>query len=289
MRLLKPNFEIVKQDHGVEGIYRQIEKAGRVCYKSEDKMTKESSRGFVDRMINSGHMSVLEHGTVYLRLPLDNMWYVRFDVNPHSVVKIDHDTDELCVTTNLRVLIENEWEDLIDKYLVEPSSSHEKRICVKFTTQIAISREFNRHRVNSISESSTRYCNYSKDKFGNEISVNLPTWIEDDGNFNADFDVMCHEIANDEYEEWNALDWWWFSNIFCEKAYMELIKLGWQPQQARVVLPIDTNTEIVHTAFVSDWKHFFDLRADGTTGAPHPDAKVIAEPLKKKFIELGLL
>ena len=70
---------------------------------------------------------------------------------------------------------------------------------------------------------------------------------------------------------------------------MNLISLGRKPQEARVVLPLDINTELVHTAFVSDWKHFFDLRALGTTGAPHPDAKAIAAPLFEEFKRLKLL
>jgi thymidylate synthase (FAD) len=70
---------------------------------------------------------------------------------------------------------------------------------------------------------------------------------------------------------------------------MHLIELGCKPQEARVILPLDTNTELVHTAFVSDWKHFFDLRALGTTGAPHPDAKAIAQPLYEEFKTRGYI
>ena len=80
---------------------------------------------------------------------------------------------------------------------------------------------------------------------------------------------------------------WLFANAAAERAYMNLIDAGRKPQEARAVLPLDTNTELVHTAFVSDWKHFFDLRALGTTGAPHPDAKALAMPLYKRFAEEG--
>ncbi len=71
MQLIKPFFEIIKQQEGIEGIYKQIEYAGRVCYKSEDKITENSASGFVDRMIKSGHGAMLEHGTVYLRIPIE--------------------------------------------------------------------------------------------------------------------------------------------------------------------------------------------------------------------------
>lgn len=96
-------------------------------------------------------------------------------------------------------------------------------------------------------------------------------------------------ITAGETKAWNAFDNWLFANLACELAYLNLISLGKKPQEARAVLPLDVNTELVHTAFVSDWKHFFDLRAIGTTGAPHPDAKAIAQPLYEEFERLGLL
>jgi len=100
----------------------------------------------------------------------------------------------------------------------------------------------------------------------------------------------CDELAK-KVEEGSADDYenWLFGNIAAERAYMNLIAAGRKPQEARVILPLDTNTELVHTTFVSDWKHFFDLRALGTTGAPHPDAKVLARPLYDEFCRLGLI
>ena len=85
------------------------------------------------------------------------------------------------------------------------------------------------------------------------------------------------------------LENWQFANLAAERAYMNLMAAGRKPQEARAVLPLDTNTELVHTAFVADWRHFFDLRALGTTGVPHPDAKVLAQPLMEEFVRLGLL
>lgn len=101
---------------------------------------------------------------------------------------------------------------------------------------------------------------------------------------------MCQIISDgDEEENMDAIDWWYFGNLAAEMAYMNLIRLGKKPQEARVVLPLDTNTDLVHTAFVSDWKHFFDLRAHGTTGAPHPDAKALALPLYELFKEKHII
>ena len=192
------------------------------------------------------------------------------------------------VTTNLRVLAENQWLADLD-HLTEPLAHHERRVTVHFTTQIATTREFNRHRANSMAEQSTRYCNYSKDKFGNEISINIPEWVRAlsvEEPAQIDFLELAKKVTEgqaDDYENWL------FANLAAERAYMNLIALGRKPQEARAILPLDTNTELIHTAFVSDWKHFFDLRAQGTTGAPHPDAKVLALPLYDEFCRLGLI
>ena len=293
-----PQFEIWNQEPGMDGIYRQVERAGRVCYKSEDHCTDESARPFVERMIKSQHTAMLEHATVYL-LYRDGetasaeqggdaaveAWQ-RYERDKFSKVT----TVDGChyVTTNLRVLAENKWLADLD-HLTEPLAHHERRVTVHFTTQIATTREFNRHRANSMAEQSTRYCNYSKDKFGNEISINIPEWVRAlsvEEPAQIDFLELAKKVTEgqaDDYENWL------FANLAAERAYMNLIAAGRKPQEARAILPLDTNTELIHTAFVSDWKHFFDLRAQGTTGAPHPDAKVLALPLYDEFCRLGLI
>ena len=293
-----PQFEIWNQEPGMDGIYRQVERAGRVCYKSEDHCTAESARPFVERMIKSDHTAMLEHATVYLLYRDGDTASAeqggdaavealqRYERNKFSKVS----TVDGChyVTTNLRVLAENQWLADLD-HLTEPLAHHERRVTVHFTTQIATTREFNRHRANSMAEQSTRYCNYSKDKFGNEISINIPEWVRAlsvEEPAQIDFLELAKKVTEgqaDDYENWL------FGNIAAERAYMNLIAAGRKPQEARVILPLDTNTELVHTAFVSDWKHFFDLRALGTTGAPHPDAKVLARPLYDEFCRLGLI
>ena len=293
-----PQFEIWNQEPGMDGIYRQVERAGRVCYKSEDHCTPESARPFVERMIKSDHTAMLEHATVYLLYrdgetasaeqggdATGETWQ-RYERNKFSKVS----TIDGChyVTTNLRVLAENQWLADLD-HLTEPLAHHERRVTVHFTTQIATTREFNRHRANSMAEQSTRYCNYSKDKVGNEISINIPEWVRAlsvEEPAQIDFLELAKKVTEgqaDDYENWL------FANLAAERAYMNLIALGRKPQEARAILPLDTNTELIHTAFVSDWKHFFDLRAQGTTGAPHPDAKVLALPLYEEFCRLGLI
>lgn len=257
-------------------MYKQIERAGRVCYKSENNATADSAQPFVERMMKSKHTAMLEHGTVYLK----GEGLEKYKANKFSHYKHVDGTDY--VTTNLRVLEENGWMDDLQLFC-EPTVHHDLRITVHFTTQIAITREFNRHRANSMAEQSTRYCNYSKEKFSGEISINLPTWIselEDKVASTTDFVALSTKVAQGTASEYEN---WLFANMAAERTYMNLIAAGRKPQEARVVLPLDTNTELVHTAFISDWHHFFDLRALGTTGAPHPDAKVLAEPLMKSL------
>lgn len=283
MKLIKPSFEIWDQPAGLEGVYKQIERVGRVCYKSEDKITEDSAKGFVNRMVKSGHGAMLEHGTIYLQYetvksavnPL-----TKYYLNKYSKVKAikgaTKETMRLFVTTNLRVLVENDWLKGL-KYICEPTEFHEKRITVHFVCDRGVSHEFVRHRVMSFAQESTRYCNYSKDKFGNELTFIQPCWLDDE---RLKLYGPYHTVIRDKSPE----------SIFianlnnAERDYLDLIGLGWKPQEARAVLPNSLKTELVVTGFVSDWNHFFDLRARGTTGAPHPQAKELAGPLMKEFI-----
>lgn len=285
MKLIKPSFEIWNQPAGLEGVYKQIERVGRVCYKSEDKITEDSAKGFVDRMIKSGHGAMLEHGTVYLDMPNsagDYNLVPFFASNPYSrvVIRFLNDRVHNYVTTNFRVIVENFAEVYIPdilQYLCEPTEFHEKRITVHFVCDRGVSHEFVRHRVMSFAQESTRYCNYSKDKFGNELTFIQPCWLDDE---RLKLYGPYHTVIRDKSPE----------SIFianlnnAERDYLDLIGLGWKPQEARAVLPNSLKTELVVTGFVSDWNHFFDLRARGTTGAPHPQAKELAEPLMKEFI-----
>ena len=287
MKIVNPSFEILQQREGINGVYELIEQAGRTCYKSENKIAPGTAKEFVDRMIKSEHYAMLEHGTVYLKFETLAR-AEKYLNNKYSEVRTCYGS--FYVTTNLRVLVENGWLDELS-YICEPTEYHEKRVTVLFHTQIAISREFNRHRVNSMAESSTRYCNYSKEKFGNEITINRPSWVSDKetGSTRELLNEYCRMIANNDIACMSAIDWWHFANIASELAYMKLIECGKKPQEARVVLPLDTNTDLVHTAFVSDWKHFFDLRALDKTGPAHPDAKALALPLYELFKEKHII
>lgn len=293
MRLIKPSFEILDQQCGLEGIYKQIEIAGRTCYKSEDKITEDSAKEFVDRMIKSGHGAMLEHGTVYLAIPISE-WRCTDDYrdsyisNPYSNVNdslVDWENNEgtVYITTNLRVLVENGWLDDL-QYICEPTEYHEKRITVKFTTDQGILREFTRHRVFSFAVESTRYCNYSKNRFSHEITFIQPNWISDKDveNYHMDFGYFTDQDTN----HITAVNRFMSALKNAEYFYMELIKLGWKPQQARNILPLATKCDMVMTGFVSDWKNFFELR-DATSA--HPQAQELAHSLHETFIQRGLI
>lgn len=294
MRLIKPSFEILDQQCGLEGVYKQIEIAGRTCYKSEDKITEDSAKGFVDRMVKSGHGAMLEHGTVYLDVPNSAGDYDLvpfFASNPYSrvVIKPLEDRVHNYVTTNFRVIVENFAEEYIPdilQYLCEPTEFHEKRITVRFICDRGVSHEFVRHRVFSFAQESTRYCNYSKDKFGNELTFIEPCWLDD---YNYE-DNTYNQIFTDSlrFAEAHYLDLLkkWDDKIPDKRYKTGFRNNPWTPQQARAVLPNALKTELVMTGFVSDWKHFFELR---DAASAHPQAQELAHPLHEAFIQRGLV
>lgn len=290
MKLIKPSFEIWEQEAGLNGVFRQIERVGRVCYKSEDKITEDSAKPFVDRMIKSGHGAMLEHGTVYLDIPNsagDYNLVPFFASNPYSRVVIRPLDDRVhnYITTNFRVMIENFAEEYIPdilQYLCEPTEFHAKRITVHFVCDRGVSHEFVRHRVMSFAQESTRYCNYSKDKFGNELTFIIPCWLEDynykDNTYNQLF------IDSLRFAEAHYLDLLkkWDDKIPDKRYKTGFRNNPWTPQQARAVLPNSLKTELVVTGFASDWEHFFELR---DAGSAHPQARELAHPLHEEFIK----
>ena len=281
MKLVKPHFEILEQQPGIDGIYKMIELAGRTCYRSEDKITEDSAKGFVDRMIKSGHTSVLEHGTVYLMFTLYHDRQLpdyeklcgmrnRYYLNKHSavIIKIDEfeNADTIYVSTNYRVLVENNWLDDL-KYICEPTEYHEKRICVRYISDIHFYKDITRHRVFSYAIESTRFCNYIKQKFGSSVSFITPIWLK--------------EKEQEEFEE---------DLKTIESIYFKWINKGWQPQQAAYFLIQGTKAGIIMTGFASDYNHFFDLRSEiAKTGKPHPTVVELVEPLRQEFIKRGYI
>jgi thymidylate synthase (FAD) len=254
-------------------------------------------------MIRSGHGAMPEHGTVYLKAKLERNEYDEpfsewhhlsvYTDNPYSKVVCD-DEGYIYVTTNLRVLVENGWMDDL-KYLSIPTEYHARRITVKFVCDRGVTHEFVRHRVFSFAQESTRYCNYSKDKFGSEITCILPSWIDsNDPNLNAGHGYCEDDWGNLLTEYYykvtdkgvadgitvNSTRTYLVALEHSEKLYFSLLTSGWKAQEARAVLPTAVKAELVMTGFVDDWKHFFHLR---TAAGAHPQARELAQPLQEEF------
>jgi thymidylate synthase (FAD) len=205
-------MKIVKQSWGFEepvdgeAILAKIERAGRTCYKSEDKITPESARKFVAGCVKSGHHSVIEHHNITVRIVTDR----------------------------------------------------------------GVTHEIVRHRLAAYSQESTRYCNYAGDKFGSEITVILPVWFYDLNN-------PAKEITS---EKLNAFDVWEYAMRETESRYFKLLELGQSPQEARAVLPNSLKTEIVMTANIREFRHFFTLRASPKS---HPQMVALAADMLAGF------
>jgi thymidylate synthase (FAD) len=197
MHIIPASFEIMESPSGEE-LLKNIERYGRVCYKSESAVTADSAGKFVRRIIKSGHESVIEHA----------------------------------------------------------------KITVKIICDRGVTHEIVRHRIASYSQESTRYCNYAKDKFGNELTFIKPGfWAEDE---------PAYEIWRRQMQS-------------AEDAYLAMVDSGVPPEQARSVLPNSLKTEIIVTMNLREWRHFFKLRADK---AAHPQMREISVPLLARMKEL---
>lgn len=197
MKIVQPKVSLVNAPDR-KALYELIERAGRVCYKSEDKITENSSEKFIRGIIKRGHEAVIEHGS----------------------------------------------------------------ISILFVCDRGVSHEIVRHRIASYCQESTRYCNYSKDNFGNEIAVVAPSWMK--GNFGEPFEIWQKACKD------------------CESKYFALLEKGCTPQEARSVLPNSLKTEIMVTMNPREWRHFFKLRC---APAAHPDMRFVANLAKEMLIE----
>ena len=259
--------------------YSTIEQFDEENFEDSPYYENLTAEDFVNMLMKSGHGAMLEHGTVYMQIdtfldiPEDKKLDKRvhqYDSNRFTKVNsmyIGQGCWRSYITTNLRVLVENDWLDDL-KYVCRPTEYHTKRVMVRFICDRGVSHEIVRHRVMSFAQESTRYCNYSKNKFGQELTFIEPAWefpSSDIINIKERFEAILGEA---------------------EANYMELITLGFKPQEARAVLPNALKTEIVVTAFIDDWKHFFELRCDS---AAHPDIRKLALDLQKQFIDRKLI
>lgn len=314
MKLIKPSFEILEQKSGLQGIYDQIALCASTCYKSNPK-TGNDAKAFVDKLKENNHTAMLEFGTVYLNMPITTHYSgdIGYYRNPYSIIsesngypfkdKFGDSVDCYCITTNLRAMLEHVPSIAGDlrEFITEPTDFHEKRICVKFITSIGVARELTRHRKFSFAQESTRYVNYSKDKFGSELTFVIPYWLNIPEGSAYWHDGICYRVGatDDNYfgisVNYHNFDNWETCSTFlkplenAESSYMKLIRTGVKAQEAREVLPLCTKTEIYMCGFVKDWEHFFKLRALDKTGPAHPDMKAISVPLYEEFIKRGYI
>ena len=292
MKLIESKTEYIPQEEGLEGIYKQIELAGRTAYHSQDKITPDSAKDFVDRMIKSKHGAALEHGTVYLKVPVETWredeheWTYMF---PEELpwVSLDCDGKYWYITTNFRYILEgNVGIETMNEYLCPPTESHEKRYTMRFTCSRGISHELVRHRKFSFLQESQRYINYSKERHGGEITFIKPSWYDDkktavieNPKTVLEANIFSQDSKSYQFEKQLSS---------AEVAYFRLLNEGCQPQQARDVLPNATKTELIMTGFSSDWKRLLKLRLFEETGKVHPDMKVLMEKLKVECIKNGI-
>ena len=292
MRLIKPKVEIINQEPGVEGLFKHMELCARTCYKSEDKITEDSAKKFINNVIIArGHTAMLEHGTVYLKIPYGIMYdtgyfsneaiATKYIDNPYSIVQNSQIYDYWCVTSNYRVLLQNGWLDDL-QYLCEPTEYHVRRITVRFICDMGVAREFCRHRVFSFAQESTRYCNYSKAKFGKELNCIIPCWYKNMFEGNSYNIELCHTYDLTISEGLSRTEAAWIQAMCeAESTYFGLLTEGEPAQQARNVLPLALKTELIMTGTDEQWAGFFNLRCARDA---HPQARELAIELRDRMI-----
>lgn len=315
MKLIKQSFEFINQtDFSLVGIKKQIERCARVSYKSEDRITKDSYEKFVNMLINRGHDRPLEFGTVHLRMDYGELLDLQDTLTGIGIYNdywlkwneeiIDSD-DNIFVTTNYRYFLEiikqHPWiEELLDE---SDSEYYPKRYTVHMVLSRGIMDEFRTHVGLSHLAESTRYCNYSKDKFSNQVTFIKPCWLNvPEGNYNhcvminkdsPDIRVEC--VGSDEIGKYYNIreDEGLFLNglVQSELTYLHLINnRKWTPQQARSVLPLSVKSELISCGFEDAWENFMRRRSPkyGDPGA-HPMAAEIADKLCEEFLKRGFI
>ena len=287
MKFTEPQVEWWQQT----SLIRHIARVGRICYKAKGKQPEEGltvdeldaffqkrdedrCKGFWE----SGHRSMYRHGTCYFFLPSEKGFsnYIWAYLNASPYIDYATKNHKVWISTNMQFLLENKnMMDALSPYDVSEDEFIEKaqkyeceeaftliRMTLVVTTQISTSRELNRTSPNSIAEQSTRYCNLEK-KGG--VQIARPHW-------------------HDAGTRWQRMVYGFVCRM-CEWGYNRLLKSGLKPQDARGVLPLDTYTVVAYTYTLADWSHILDLRFHGTTGTPHPNAKIIGEKIRNIIIE----
>ena len=267
MKLINQSVKQLNQELTLEGAMKAAEYAGRICYNSTDKITEDSYKGFIKGLVARGHMSPLAHGIIYFDFPKDfNNTYLTILKHNNFSYTISSKT-RVFVATNLRVLYENFNQKEINTMLPYITNDDKgiKYSSFEVITSIGVSRELNRHAVSlAICEQSTRFCNFSKDKFNREITFIKPEWY-----------YKCKDYVQKEFVSTLGL---------LETNYMNWLNLGLKPEQARAMLPLETATRVIYTGLNIDWLHVLLLRSSNM-GAKnvHPECAEIANLIANKF------
>lgn len=290
MKLINQSFEILEQtDFSLVGIKKFIEKCGRVCYKSEDKITEDSYIKFVDNLIKRGHDRPLEFGTVHLKLEYSKFQGFMQALYSERIyndiwMESNGDGEFIYITTNYRYYLDilKRFPWVAAHFDKSDSTIYPKRYTVHFITSRGIMDEFRTHVSLSHLAESTRYCNYSKGKFDNQVTFVIPSWCNSliEG---SEQNYSLSEINRDEIVFMDALQ-------NAQNSYLSLLKLGWKPQEARDVLPLGIKSELISCGFEDAWENFIRRRSPkyGDPGA-HPMAAEIANKLGEEFIKRGYI
>lgn len=300
MKIIQPNVEFIPMPTDKASLLKHIERCGRVCYKSEDKITEGSAEKFIAGIIKRGHEAVLEHGAIILQTGFgawiqvqDCIGILESDTEFVSFLRFSYVVARPVVSGNIRAwrdflkAYDAEWDllpgftkPMIEKYpelfpefvdrgydevgrasetkelqisdlLTENEKLHHQYQTLLFTCDRGVSHELVRHRPSSFCQESTRYCNYGKEGFGNEITVIEPLYL------------VPHTPG---YRLWRH------SCEVSEATYLEMLAHGFVPQEARAVLPSSLKTELVMTAHMGEWRHVTKLRC---APAAHPQARQV--------------
>ena len=282
MKLINQSYEICNQiDFSISGIYKHIEKCTRVAYKSEDKITEDSAVSFVNKLLNMKHLAPMEFGTIHFKMPITLLKTFAEDLMYHNLynmewLKCKAADNYAYFTTNYRhwLVMIDKVDYLKDYFTEEDNEYYPKRYTVKLITNRAVSHEVVRHRTMSFIQESQRFCAYNKDKFNNEVTFIKPCWM--DNKTTEECRSAYIDIQNTTPEKI------FVTNLFiAESDYLQLLKLGYKPQQARIVLPNSTKTELYMCGFKEAYEHFFELRDNKIVD---PQMYDLAHPMHQEFI-----
>ena len=289
MKLIKQNFEILEQKNfSLIGIKKFIERCGRVCYKSEDRITDDSYERFVNMLEKRDHARPLEFGTVHLKMPWktfsnfvgfciskgfwDSCW-IKYNIDRESEDKMVYITTNYRYYKKLGTLKPLYGYVSMERFFTEEDNKfYPKRYTVHFITSRGIMDEFRTHVGLSHLAESSRYCSYDKNRFGNELTFIIPNWV------NTNYSNKEQEGPSVSSMEWST------AILDAEASYMNLIKMGCTAQEAREVLPLSVKSELISCGFEDAWENFFYRRCAKDA---HPMAREIAIPLQEKFKELN--